>query len=98
MFLMEEVEVFGSPGVSRGGVIVVSDGATYGGQLFLHLSIVEMGLLIKVFGRRTGGFSFPNDRFLWRRSLFRGFLLEWEWNGVVYIIRWSQSPMGKHQR
>ena len=64
VFLMEEVEAFSSPRVSGGGVVVVSDRAAYDGRLFLRLSIVEMGLLAKVFGRGTGGFSFPNDRFL----------------------------------
>ena len=62
---MEEVEAFSSPRVSGGGVIVIPDGAAYDGQLFLRLSIVETGLLTKVFGRGTGGFSFPNDRLLW---------------------------------
>ena len=98
MFFVEEVEAFGSPRVSRGGVVIVSDGVTYGGRLLLRLSIVEMRLLMKVFGRRIGGFSFPNDRLLWWWSLFRGFLLELEWNGIVNVICWSRSPMRRRQR
>ena len=94
---MEEVEAFCPPRVSGGGVVVVSDGAAYDGQLFLRLSIVETGLLTKVFGRGTGGFSFPNDRLLRWRSLFGGFLLGLIRNGVIYVIHWSQSSTGRRQ-
>ena len=97
VFLMEEVEAFSSPRVGGGGVVVVSDGAAYGGQLFLRLSIVETGLLTKVFGRGTGGFSFPNDRLLWWWSLLGVFLSEWKWNGVVYVIRWGRSSVRRRQ-
>ena len=65
VFLMKEVEAFSSPRVGGGGVVVVSDGVTYDGRLFLRLSIIETGLLMKVFGGGTEGFSFPNDRLLW---------------------------------
>ena len=68
------------------------------GNLFPCLAVVETRLGTKGFGRRdSGGVSFPNDRFLWWRSFFRGFLLELVQNGVVYIIGGSRSPMGRHQ-
>jgi len=38
-----------------------------------------------VFGRGTGGFSFPNDRLLWWWRLVGGFLSELERNGVVDV-------------
>ena len=98
VFFVEEVEALSSPRVSGGGVVVVSDGAAYDGQLFLRLSIVETGLLTKVFGRGTGGFSFPNDRLLWWWSLFGGFLSELKRNGVIDVIRWSRSSAGRRQR
>ena len=47
VFLVKEVEVFCSPRVGGGRVVVVSDGATYDGQLLLRLSIVETRLLAK---------------------------------------------------
>ena len=98
VFFVEKVEAFSSPRVSGGRIVVVSDGAAYDGQLLLRLSIVKMGLGTKVFGRRTGGFSLPNDRLLWWWSLFGIFLSELKRNGVVDVIRWSRSSAGRRQR
>ena len=98
MFLVKEVEAFSSPRVGGGGIVVVSDGAAYDGQLFLRISIVETRLGAKVFGRGTGGFSLPNDRLLWWWSLFGSFLSELERNGVVDVIRWGRSSSGRCQR
>ena len=78
--------------------MVVVNEVTYDGQLFLRLSIVEMGLLTKVFGRGTGGFSFPNDLLLWWWGLLGGFLSELEWNGVVDVSHWSRSLARWSQR
>ena len=97
MFFVKEVEAFYPPRVGGRGVVVISDGMTYDGGLLFRLSIVETRLLTKVFGRRTGGFSFPNDHLLWWWSLFRGFLSELKWNGVVDVIHWSQSSARRRQ-
>jgi len=40
--------------------MIIVDEATMMADYF-RLSIVEMRLLMKGFGRRTGGFLFPND-------------------------------------
>jgi len=86
-----------SPGVSRRRVVIVVNEAAYGGQIISSLNsrdeVVDEG-----FGRRTGGFSFPNDRLLWWRSLFRGFLSELKQNGVVNISHWSRSSVRGSQR
>ena len=80
MFLVEEVEAFSSPRVGGGGVVVVSDGAAYDGRLFLRLSIIETGLLMKVLEGELGGSLFQTIVFcgggVCSGSFFRN------WNGM----------------
>ena len=89
------------PGVGSGQVVIIVDEATYDGQLLLCVAVVDTGLDTKGLVRDRGGginvTSGSDNALLWGRSLFRGFLSELEWDGVVDVSCWGQSLTGRCQ-